>query len=381
MANNLRPSSAINDLRTRTHLALSARLQNLDLTPLLIMLLGSNIPTSILPYLVWQFDMMIPSAPMQALGVAPLTILQNALPLHRKLGTPWALKQALALCGFPGVTLQEGQASWGGSSYPSSEGWAVFRVNMGAAASGALYSQQAGGNTDGLNRSFTLPTAAQPVTGVRVFYNGLLLAQNSYSLAGLNLTTDFTPDRGSAMAVALRASGLTSTVLAYLTQIISFFKPARCYLDSIVSGSPQFFDAAVPTPSGATLVLPQIPTSLELYRDGIYQTAGIDFVLAGDVITPALAPGSDRFVAYGTYGSSSTAPNFADWITPAGAVDGSNYSFTLPQPPNPAASLKLYLNSLLQEEGTPGDYTLSGTTITFASAPPLGSTIAAFYRY
>jgi hypothetical protein len=33
MANNLRPASSINDLRTQAHMQLSARLESLDLTP------------------------------------------------------------------------------------------------------------------------------------------------------------------------------------------------------------------------------------------------------------------------------------------------------------------------------------------------------------
>lgn len=383
MANNLQPPSVINDLRTKTHLALSARLQNLDLTPLLVMMLGNNVPASILPYLIWQFDMMVPAAPMQALGVSPLTIIQNALPLHAKLGTPWALKQALTLCGFPDASLLEGQNSWGGTDYPANVGWAVFRVALGASAAGKLYSQQAGGNTDGANRNFTMPVAPQPPDDLRVFYNGALQAQNLYEASGADFTMGFTPLEGSSLGVALATSPITPAVLGYLTQVCNWFRPATRYLDAVVAGFPQFFDAIAPTVEGNTLVLPQAPSSIELYRNGAYQTQGIDFTLNGETITPTLAPlETDSFLAWGTYGASTgNAPSFANWVTPQGNIDGVNKVFILPQSPNPAASLKQYLNWQILAQGAGADYTLEGQTLTYKFAPPVGSTHFSFYRF
>jgi hypothetical protein len=61
-------------------------------------------------------------------------LLKSAIGLHRFRGTPWAIKQALASLGWATVTLLEGQTSWGGVAYPSSEGWAVFRVMIELAA-------------------------------------------------------------------------------------------------------------------------------------------------------------------------------------------------------------------------------------------------------
>lgn len=58
--------------------------------------------------------------------------------------------------------------------------------------------------------------------------------------------------------------------------------------------------------------------------------------------------------------------------TPAGAVDGVNDEFELSHEP---ASLLLFLNGVLQTLGD--DYTLSGTTITFATAPFTGDVLSA----
>jgi hypothetical protein len=378
MANNLRPASSINDLRTQAHMQLSARLESLDLTPLLIRTLGNNLPASILPYLIWELDMMIPSVPMQALGVTPQTIIQNALPLHKIMGTPGAISQALSLCGF-NAALFEGQASWGGSSYPSNQGWAVFRVGVSGSGQSPI------GTIDGSNCVFSLPSI--PVgSSLRVFYNGLLQRPGvDYTSAGTGLTMAFAPALNSSLCILMRKA---------------------------TDGTPLYFDAVVPTVSGSNLVLPDAPISIELYRNGLFQSMGaspdqlgymstiINFfkparclldsvfaeigtdysILDGNVIVPSVPIGSASFLAWGTYAGTGVAPNFADWITPTGTFDGTNKVFTLPQAPNPAASLRLYRGYQLLKSGGV-DFALSGATITYTIAPPPTATHIAFYRY
>ncbi|MGD0771229.1 MAG: hypothetical protein ABSC05_00245 [Candidatus Solibacter sp.] len=75
-----------------------------------------------------------------------------------------------------------------------------------------------------------------------------------------------------------------------------------------------------------------------------------------------------------------TQPGFLDGDTPAGVVDGANTAFTLSAVPNPAASLTVYRNGVLQQPGQ--DFTLSGNQIQFvtASAPQPGDTLVASYR-
>lgn len=76
---------------------------------------------------------------------------------------------------------------------------------------------------------------------------------------------------------------------------------------------------------------------------------------------------------------SSPTPAYADNETPGGSINGSNTVFTLTQAPVPPASLMLFLNGVLQLQGT--DYILSGSTITFTNAPTAGAWIEAFYRF
>ena len=114
-------------------------------------------------------------------------------------------------------------------------------------------------------------------------------------------------------------------------------------------------------------------------------------------IKPAATPGTNGAVAYTSSTgvvswltltnpinqSAPTVPNFADGVVPTGTINGTNSIFTLPAIPNPAASLLLQRNGLVLVQGASGDYTLSGTTVTFntGATPNTGDSLQASYRY
>lgn len=63
---------------------------------------------------------------------------------------------------------------------------------------------------------------------------------------------------------------------------------------------------------------------------------------------------------------------------PSGTINGSNVTFTLANTPA-SGSEEVYLNGLLQNVGGGNDYTISGGTITFNTAPETGSTLLVTY--
>ena len=90
--------------------------------------------------------------------------------------------------------------------------------------------------------------------------------------------------------------------------------------------------------------------------------------------------GSVISLEQGTGGPGSTFALFHDAETPTGAINGVNATFTLVTAPNPAASLELTRNGIVQESGV--DYTLSTNVITFLAGaiPQTGDTLLAWYR-
>jgi len=152
---------SIKDARSQALMQIIERLGAIDLTPLLVYRIDS-VPAGALPFLAWQFDILSPLwqtvAPVinsvdaitdvdalididtltegqSAVALEPdeivaaqRALVKMAIQLHRFRGTAWSIKNALAFLGWTSVSLAEGQNSWGGTQYPSNEGWAAFRV-------------------------------------------------------------------------------------------------------------------------------------------------------------------------------------------------------------------------------------------------------------
>lgn len=69
--------------------------------------------------------------------------------------------------------------------------------------------------------------------------------------------------------------------------------------------------------------------------------------------------------------------NLTSPVAPTGTINGVNKIFTLPT--TPTAVALVFLNGLLQQSGGGNDYTISGATITFNTAPLTGSIVLAVY--
>lgn len=64
--------------------------------------------------------------------------------------------------------------------------------------------------------------------------------------------------------------------------------------------------------------------------------------------------------------------------TVTGAINGSNTSYTLGVSPNPTGSEQIIQNGLILNPGSGNDYTISGATVTFLTAPATGDIVQAF---
>jgi len=103
---------------------------------------------------------------------------------------------------------------------------------------------------------------------------------------------------------------------------------------------------------------------------------------AGGVLTPVTMGGDATIIADGTLTVAATvykAANFVTRETPSGAVNGSNVTYTLANTPT-AGTEEVFLNGIQQEPGAGNDYTISGGTITYLTAPISGDKIRVNYR-
>lgn len=93
-----------------------------------------------------------------------------------------------------------------------------------------------------------------------------------------------------------------------------------------------------------------------------------------------LLKGNGTAISAATASTDYMAPaSFVDRETPSGTVNGSTTSFGLANTPL-TGSEHVYLNGLLQEPGAGNDYTISGATITYLTAPVTGDKVRVSYR-
>jgi phage-related tail fiber protein len=119
-------------------------------------------------------------------------------------------------------------------------------------------------------------------------------------------------------------------------------------------------------------------TSAELKNMVVFVSEGIVNADSGWKLT---TDGDIEFgvtaLTYSKFTSSVSSSNFVYNSTPSGTVDGGSTVFALASTPV-STSVQVYLNGLLQDPAGE-DYTLSGSYITFTSAPLPGDKVRASY--
>jgi hypothetical protein len=93
----------------------------------------------------------------------------------------------------------------------------------------------------------------------------------------------------------------------------------------------------------------------------------------GDIIVGVSGVGA------ATTWSTFSAAHFVIRETPSGSINGSNTTFTLANTPITGTE-EVFLNGLLQNEGGSNDYTISGATITYNTAPQTGDELLVNYQ-
>lgn len=282
------------------------------------------------------------------------------------------------------VTWNGFTAPSGGTIAPHSTSVAIYNgvlsillVPTTTASAGAYYLATYN-SSDGLttwSETWQVPPSTTPLTlnQVRVPQAGSGSSGNSGSSGSITLPIPIT----DVSNLSSTLSSLSASLSTLTTQVNSL-TVAPVFVDGetpggAINGSNKSFTLAN-SPSPAT--------SLDLYRNGLVQSVGVDYTIAGNTITflqiATPQPGDLLQAFYRTAGIGQAA-NFSDAETPAGSPNGINTTFTLSFAPTPALSLRLYRNGILLRQGT--DYLLAGATITFATAPQATDVIICYYRH
>ncbi len=188
-------------------------------------------------------------------------------------------------------------------------------------------------------------------------------------------------------------TALIAGLNASIANMASSISNLSTQVNSLASGTTNAVFQDAETPGGAvngsntsfTLAnTPGFPASLKIFKNGLLQASGIDYTLSGTNVTftsNSTPKTGDILLAYYRLPGTGPLATFIDDEIPAGTYDGNNLTFTLSETPNPAASVKLFKNGALLQQGA--DYTLSGSTITFVRqsvTPQPGDSLYAYYR-
>ena len=106
---------------------------------------------------------------------------------------------------------------------------------------------------------------------------------------------------------------------------------------------------------------PAITLSTTLANGAIAKSNGTGFVaaiLGTDIMAPS---------------------DFVTRETPSGTINGSNTTFTLANTPI-VGTEQVFLNGILQDSGSGNDYTISGATITYLTAPATNDKLRVNYQ-
>lgn len=157
---------------------------------------------------------------------------------------------------------------------------------LAASSTGFVDSEVPSGTIDGTNATFTLTATPNPASSLQLFRNGLLLKQGlDYSLSGnvIQFVSTAVPQPGDTLLAHYRKDATATAIYGFVD--------AETPQGAIDGVNARFTLSSAPNPGG----------SLQLYRNGLLQRAGVDYTLSGNTVTflaGALPQPGDTLVAW-----------------------------------------------------------------------------------
>ena len=213
--------------------------------------------------------------------------------------------------------------------------------------------------------SFTLANMPNPPLDLLLMLNGLTLEPRvHYTIAGNSIQLSQSTSSGDSLIAWYLMEGPGG--IPY-NSFVGAEIPSPA---SNLPGNVQYYLSQTPTPS----------LSLLLTLNGVVlrQGTGFSYTLSGPIIflSAPLNPGDVLIAWYRT--ALTNLVNFSDAEIPTSAGYGWT-TFSLANAPNPAASLRIYLNGLVLRPNV--DFTLVGSTFTLSQPIVPTDWLSAWYRY
>jgi hypothetical protein len=208
-----------------------------------------------------------PAGQSTVLQITDVTGLQNALNIRPTAGSSFAVSRAAVIDSTGALDGATGNLSdclhVDGTTGPCGTG-------SGGGGSGSFVDAEfPAGALDGTNTEFTLANAPAPPASLQMFRNGLLLKQgNDYTLSGSALTflAASVPQAGDSLLASYRVSVAIAGV---------GFVDSEAPGGTIDGVNTSFTLSQAPSPS----------SSLEVFRNGLRLTSGLDYTASNNTLT------------------------------------------------------------------------------------------------
>ena len=208
-----------------------------------------------------------PPANSTGLTISSVTGLQSALNARPVEGTGFTVSRAAIIDATGAIDGALGNLS--DCLHVDGTSGSCGSASAGSTVVGFVDSEVPGGTMDGSNSSFTLANTPNPATSLELFRNGLLMNQGGdYTLTGnaVAFLTSSIPQPGDAILASYRLGGSLPNV-GFVDQ-----ETPSGTIDGVNSS---FITSQVPNP----------PTSLILFLNGIRMTSGVDFTFSNNAIS------------------------------------------------------------------------------------------------
>jgi len=195
---------------------------------------------------------------------------------------------------------------------------------------------------DGSTVAFTVSSSIVSENNTQVYIDGVYQSKDNYSTSGSTVTFTTAPPNGAEI------------------EIIHFVSvQGAIKLDSFTGDN-----STVTFATGASII---DENNTQVYIDGVYQSKD-NYITSGSNITFSTAPGTGAIIEVVHIKAIDLSTIVGDQLT----GDGSTVAFTLSRSIDDENNTFVFINGVYQDKST---YSLSGTTLTFSTAPQNGYTI------